>query len=121
DQWVTNDVDSRAMRGSTVMGLIPGDQFTLRDLLYGMILPSGNDAALAIGRAVSGSDAAFVEQMNALVERLGLNESHFVNPHGLNAVGHETSAYDLAVLARYAMTLPEFRTIVSTTAWTARG
>ena len=57
------------MHRSTVMGLHPRRQFTLRDLLYGMMLPSGNDAALAIGRHLSGSDAAFVAEMNALAER----------------------------------------------------
>lgn len=121
DRRVTTDVDSRVMRGSTVMGLIPGDEFTVRDLLYGMMLPSGNDAALAIGRATSGSDAAFVEEMNKLAARLGLTGTHFANPHGLNAPGHLTSAHDLALLSRYAMTLADFRAVVTTTAWTARG
>lgn len=121
DRRVMVDVDSRVMRGSTVMGLLPGDEFTVRDLLYGMMLPSGNDAALAVGRAVSGSDAAFVAEMNALAERLGLRDTHFANPHGLNAPGHATSARDLALLSRYAMNLPEFGTIVSTTSYAARG
>lgn len=121
DERVTVDVDSRVMRGSTVMGLIPGDEFTVRDLLYGMMLPSGNDAALAIGRAVSGSDAAFVAEMNALAQRLGLQDTHFANPHGLNAPGHASSARDLAVLSRYAMSLPEFGAVVTTTAYAARG
>jgi D-alanyl-D-alanine carboxypeptidase (penicillin-binding protein 5/6) len=121
DDWVTSTVDSRTMRGSTVMGLIPGDQFTLRDLLYGLMLPSGNDAALAIGRHVAGSDAAFVAEMNALVERLDLRDSYFANPHGLSGMGHGASAYDLAMLSRYAMTLPEFRAIVAAPTWTASG
>src|SRR5678815_3587724 len=110
DEWVDVDVDSRTMRGSTVMGLIPGDRFTLRDLLYGLMLPSGNDAALAIGRHIAGSDAAFVEQMNTLSKRLGLTDSLFANPHGLGGgVTHYTSAYDLAMFSRYGMTLPGFR------------
>lgn len=121
DRRVTVDVDSRVMRGSTVMGLIPGDEFTVRDLLYGMMLPSGNDVALAVGRVVSGSDAAFVADMNALAERLGLRDTHFANAHGLNAPGHATSARDLALLSRYAMSLPEFGAIVSTTSYAARG
>ena len=121
DRRVVVDVDSRVMRGSTVMGLIPGDEFTVRDLLYGMMLPSGNDAALAVGRAVSGSDAAFVAEMNALAGRLGLRETRFMNPHGLNAAGHVSSARDLALLSRYAMSLPEFGAIVSTTSYAANG
>ena len=104
------------------MGLIPGDSFTVRDLLYGLMLPSGNDAAIALGRQVSaGSDADFVERMNGLATRLGLAETHFANPHGLNAPGHLTSAYDLALLMRYAMTLPAFREVVSTQYWEAAG
>jgi D-alanyl-D-alanine carboxypeptidase len=121
DAEVAVDVDSRVMRGSTVMGLIPGDRFTLRDLLYGMMLPSGNDAALAIGRYLAGSDAAFVAQMNALAERLGLWDTHFANAHGLGARDHLTSARDLAMLARYAMSVPGFAKIVGAASWTANG
>ncbi len=121
DAWVDIDVDSSAMRGSTVMGILPGDRFRLRDLLYGLMLPSGNDAALAIGRFVAGSDFAFVDQMNALLTRLGLRDSHFANPHGLGNRDHVTSAYDLAMLSRYAMTLPGFKEIVNTPYYSARG
>src|SRR5688572_465776 len=122
DEWVDVDVDSRTMRGSSVMGLIPGDRFTLRDLLYGLMLPSGNDAGLAIGRHVAGSDAAFVEQMNTLSKRLGLTDSLFANPHGLGGgVTHYTSAYDLAMFSRYGMTLPGFREISAAPYWKAKG
>jgi D-alanyl-D-alanine carboxypeptidase len=121
DTSVTVDVDSRTMRGSTVMGLVPGDRFTVRDLLYGLMLPSGNDAALALGRQVAGSDADFVARMNALAERLGLTETHFVNAHGLNAPGHLVSAYDLALLTRYAMRLPAFREVAGTQFWETTG
>jgi D-alanyl-D-alanine carboxypeptidase len=103
------------------MGLLPGDWFTLRDLLYGMMLPSGNDAALAIGRHLAGSDAAFIGEMNALAERLGLWDTHFANPHGLGARDHFTSARDLAMLSRYAMTVPGFADLVATPSWTANG
>ena len=121
DQWVVTDVDSASMRGSTVMGLEPGDGFPLRDLLYGLMLPSGNDAALAIGRTVAGSDPAFVAQMNGLLARFGLTDSHFSNPHGLGGPDHNASAYDLAELARYGMSLPGFREISTAPFWTARG
>jgi D-alanyl-D-alanine carboxypeptidase len=103
------------------MGLKVGDCFRLRDLVRGMMLKSGNDAALAIGRYQAGSDDAFVHQMNTLLTRLGLSESHFANPHGLDADGHVASAYDLALLARYGMQLPEFLETVSSSSWTARG
>jgi D-alanyl-D-alanine carboxypeptidase len=121
DDVVEVDIDSRTMRGSTVMGLIPGDRFTLRDLLFGMMLPSGNDAALAIGRHLYRSDAVFVARMNQLASELGLVDTHFANPHGLGARGHFTSARDLALLSRYAMTVPGFSDLVGTASWTAHG
>jgi D-alanyl-D-alanine carboxypeptidase len=103
------------------MGLLPGDCFTVADLLYGLMLPSGNDAALALGRHLTGSDEDFVIAMNTLLHRLGLEHSPFANPHGLHEAGHHASAYDLAMLARYGMTLPEFAAVVGETYWTARG
>jgi D-alanyl-D-alanine carboxypeptidase (penicillin-binding protein 5/6) len=115
------DVDSRAMPGSTVMGLVPGDRFSLQDLLYGVMLPSGNDAALAVGRAVSGTDGGFVWEMNTLVAKLGLRDTHFANPHGLGNTNHYTSAYDLAALARYAMSVEGFAPLSTTRSWTASG
>ena len=121
DRTITVDVDSRTMRGSTVMGLIPGDRFTMRDLLHGLMMPSGNDAALAIGRAVSGSDEAFVREMNQLSRRLGLTDTNWANPHGLNGTDHRTSAYDLAILSRYYMSFPDLRDVVAKGAYSARG
>lgn len=108
------DVDSRKMTGSSVMGLVPGDHYSVYNLLYGLMLPSGNDAALALARAVSGSDSAFVAEMNAFARNLGLKDTHFVNPHGLSSRQQYASAYDLAILARFGMSLPTFSDIVST-------
>jgi D-alanyl-D-alanine carboxypeptidase len=121
DEVVTVDVDSRKMKSSTVMGLLPGDHFSLRDLLYGLMLPSGNDAALAIGRHIAGSDAAFVSRMNDLAARLGLEQTSFANAHGLSARGHLSSAHDLALLARHAMGIPDFRDIVGSTSHVVTG
>ena len=121
DGWAQIDVDFRNMPGSSVMGLLPGDCFTVRDLLHGLMLPSGNDAALAIGRYISGSDEAFVASLNALVLRLGLTETHFANPHGLDEPNHVSSAYDLAMLTRYGMSLPTFVETVGAPGWTAVG
>ena len=109
------------MHDSSVMGLLPGDCFTVADMLYGLMLPSGNDAALALGRHLTGSDEGFVFAMNTLLHRLGLEDSNFANPHGLDEAGHHASAYDLAMLARYGMTLPEFESVVGETYWTAQG
>jgi D-alanyl-D-alanine carboxypeptidase len=121
DREVIVDFDRSELRRSTLMGIEGGDEFALLDLLYGLMLPSGNDAALAIGRAVAGSDRAFVDAMNGLAARLGLADTHFVNPHGLGRPGHYSSARDLAVLARYAMSLPEFQPLASTRYWVAEG
>lgn len=123
DAWAPiSDVDYRQMPGSSVMGIIPGDCFTVRDLLYGLMLPSGNDAALAIGRFQAGSDEAFVRQMNALVQRLGLTSTTFTDPHGLGGPRHRSSAYDVAMMSRYGMSqFPLFREIVSKRSWTAVG
>ncbi len=121
DAEVVSDVDASLMPRSSVMGLRVEDSFTLRDLLYGLMLPSGNDAALAIGRHVSGSDTAFVAEMNALLFRLGMDTAQFANPHGLGARNHAVSARDLAMLARYGMTLPEFRDILRTYSYRAVG
>ena len=120
-RWVESDVDSRTMHDSSLMGLLPGDCFTVADLLHGLMLPSGNDAALALGRHLAGSDSEFVVAMNTLLHRLGLEDTSFANPHGLDEAGHHASAYDLAMLARYGMTLPEFEAIVGKTYWAAHG
>ncbi len=106
---------------SSLMYLEEGDCFTMRDLLYGLMLPSGNDAALAIARHVAGSDEAFVASMNAFVARLGLADTQFGNPHGLHDDSTYTSAHDLAVLTRYAMALPTFETIAGTHSWRTSG
>ena len=107
-------VDSYAiMIEGTSMGLKEGDRVSRRDLLYGILLPSGNDAANAVAVSVSGSIGAFVEKMNEKAEELGLADTHFVTPSGLDADGHYTTASDLAALTAYAMKNETFREIVS--------
>ncbi len=97
----------------SIIGLDPGDKLTVEQLLYGLLLPSGNDAAIDLADYVGGSVPKFVAMMNAKAAQLGLKDTHYVTPHGLDADGHETSAYDLAVLTRVAMQNPEFEKIVS--------
>lgn len=97
----------------TSMGLLEGDRVSRRDLLYGILLPSGNDAANAAAVSVGGSISAFVKMMNEKAEKLGLKDTHFANPSGLDADGHYTTARDLAALAAYAMKNETFREIVS--------
>lgn len=107
-------VDSLAiMVEGTTMGLCEGDRVSRRDLLYGIILPSGNDAANAAAVSVGGSIPNFVEMMNQKAAQLGLVNTHFVTPSGLDAQGHYTSAYDLAMLTAYAMKNELFCELIS--------
>jgi D-alanyl-D-alanine carboxypeptidase len=110
---VTVHVDSRRMPGSTVMGVHLGDILTVEDLLYGLMLPSGNDAALALAQHVAGTREAFVDLMNEKVRSLGLTGSQFMNPHGLDASGHVSTAFDLAMLAREGMRNPTFQDLAA--------
>jgi len=109
----TMAVTSSAGRvGESVAGLKTGDVFTIRTVLEGMLVKSGNDAAEALAIHVGGSEAGFVKMMNDKAADLGLASTRFANPHGLDAQDHHTTARDLAVLARYAMSNDEFRRIV---------
>ncbi len=112
DQSYTVTVQDMA-EGSS-MYLKPGDTLRLEELLYGLMLVSGNDAALAVAHCVSGELEDFVALMNRTAEDLGLTHSHFANPNGLDAEGHYSSARDLAVLAAHALENQDFRRIVST-------
>jgi len=87
---------------------------SLENMLYGLMLRSGNDAATAIAEHIGGSEEGFVLMMNQKAEMLGLHNSHFMNPHGLDAEGHYSSANDLAFLTAYALKNPIFRDIVKT-------
>ena len=117
DQVVTVGPDAAALvrSGSSYMGLSTGEKLSLRDLLYGLVLPSGNDAAIAIADAISGSVPKFVALMNERAKQLGLTRTHFVTPHGLDEPGHYTTARDLAVLSGVAMHNPEIVKITSVT------
>jgi D-alanyl-D-alanine carboxypeptidase len=118
DTIVRVTVDGWAMAaadGSSVMGLVPAQRLSLRTLLFGLLLPSGNDASEQLAISVAESRAQFVGWMNSVaVDELGLADTHFVNPSGLDAEGHYSSAYDLAQLARRAMRDDTFREIVAT-------
>ena len=118
---VNVQVDSRTMYESTVMGVTPGQNLSMETLLFGLMLPSGNDAALAIAQHVAGSESAFAELMNARAAQLGLVNSHFVNAHGLDAPGHYSSPFDLATLARVGMRNPSFARLASARRYEAEG
>ena len=105
--------------GATLCGIEPGDVLTLEQLLYGLMLPSGNDAGAAIAVHIAGSIEAFADMMNAEADRIGAVDTHFVNPHGLHDPDHYTTAYDLYLIFHEAMKNPVFREITGTTAYTA--
>jgi D-alanyl-D-alanine carboxypeptidase len=106
----TTTISNYAARTPYASGrLAAGDVYKNRDLLYAMLLPSSNDAATAVAEGVGGSEAGFVSMMNAKAEEMGLKNTHFRNPHGLDADGHYTTAYELAKLTAYAYTFPEIR------------
>ena len=103
-----------AADGSSIMGLTPGERLTLHTLLAGLLLPSGNDAAEQLAISVAETRMQFIGWMNSVAtEELGLQDTHFVNPSGLDADDHYASAYDLAQLARRAMREDVFREIVA--------
>ena len=106
---------------ATVMGLRPGQVVTLRDLLYGLLLPSGADAANTIAIHYAGSESKFIALMNHEAQVLGLHDTHYTDATGLTAHNHYTSAYDLAVLGQYVSYLPDFIKISSTKTYTWNG
>ncbi len=105
--------------GSSVAGLLPGEQLTMRNLLYCLMVCSANDAAMVIADYIGGgSIEAFVGMMNSLAAQLGCKNSHFANPHGLDEEGHYSCAYDISVFAERAMESPVLTEIYSTTEYT---
>lgn len=100
-------------------GIHEGDQITLRDLLYGLLLESGNDTAVAIAEYIGGSVNDFAEMMNAQAEELMATNSHFVNPHGLYHDEHYTTAYDLYLIFNECIQHEEFVEIISASQYSA--
>ena len=100
-------------KDSTLVPVSPGETMTMRDLLYAMMIRSGNDAANAVAVLCAGSTEAFAEKMNQTAADLGMENSHFVNAHGYTTEGHYTTARDLVTAARYGLTLTLFRKIVT--------
>lgn len=110
---ITVSKRSASVHGST-LGLITNMQISMNDLLYGLMLRSGNDCAIAIAEKISGSVENFSILMNQKAKELGLENTHFVTPHGLDDQNHYTTPYDLAILTDYALKNEKFKTIVST-------
>lgn len=105
------------MNGSS-LGIKTGDKITYYDLLYGLMLPSGNDAAVQIAISISGSVEEFTKLMNIKADELGLKNTHFVTPHGLDREEHYTTAKELAIITDYALSNPIISKVVSTKKYT---
>ena len=108
-------IDSKsAGTGGSRLGLKKNDKITVNDLLYGLMLRSGNDSAVALAIHIGGSIEGFAEMMNQKAKELKLINTHFVVPHGLDKEGHYTTAYELAKIADYALKIDKIKEIVST-------
>ena len=112
---VTQDeLDELAGTNSSTAGLVDGEQLTVEQLLYLLMVHSANEAAIILAHEFSGTTAAFVEEMNAYAAKLGCKDTHYLNPHGLDAEGHYTTARDLVLIIRHALQNDEFTKIVGT-------
>jgi D-alanyl-D-alanine carboxypeptidase len=121
---LTSNISAKELKKrtrSSVMGLEPGMTVTVRDLLYGLFLPSGNDASIVLAEHVSGSVDAFLALMNEEAARIGMKDSRFSNPHGLDSPGLRSSAYDMALAGMALMQNPTLAQISSARTYTLEG
>lgn len=116
DSQVVIPKEATGAEGSSIY-LKAGEKITLRELMYGMLLKSGNDAAMAVAVCCGGSESAFIKRMNLKAEELGCGSTHFTNPSGLFEKEHYTTARDLARISAEAMKREAFRQIVSAASW----
>lgn len=119
DEIVTVSANAANQEGSSAY-IEPNDEISIHDLLYGLMLNSGNDAAVAIAEHISGSVEEFSKLMNKKAKDIGAENTHFTNPNGLHDEEHYTTAYDLAQISRYALSNAEFCEIVSANGNTAK-
>ena len=114
DDVITVSEGAAIQEGSSAY-IEPGDQIYMRDMLFGLMLNSGNDAAYAIAEHIAGSREGFADIMNWYAwNKMGAMDTQFINPSGLDGEGHYSTAYDMALITKYAMKIPEFRRIVAT-------
>ncbi len=111
-------IDPVYTAGASLAGFSPNETVPLRDLLYGMILPSGAEASVALAEHVAGSEAAFVDLMNAKAAEIGLTDTHFENCTGLTGTNHYSTAVEMAMILAYAMQYEECAEILSTYQYT---
>ena len=102
DDTITGSAHAKSYGGSTIF-LDEGEQMSVRDIIKGIAVASGNDAAVALGEHISGSEEAFVQRMNQKAKELGMDNTNFVNCNGLDADGHYSCAYDIALMSRELM------------------
>ncbi len=117
-QVATVPTEAEGVEGSSLY-LKAGERISIQDLLYGLMLQSGNDAAVALAILAAGDLDLFVERMNEKADRLYCKNTHFVNPNGLFDENHYTTVRDMSIIAREAMTHEDFRRIVSAPSWDA--
>ncbi|MHB8126884.1 MAG: D-alanyl-D-alanine carboxypeptidase family protein [Desulfitobacteriaceae bacterium] len=98
----------------TLIFLTPGEKFTLLELLSALLMDSANDVAVAIANFIGGNEDTFVQMMNQQAQDLGLNDTHFTNPHGLSEIGHYSTAHDMTLIARYGLQKSVLAEIVKT-------
>ncbi|MDO4301130.1 MAG: D-alanyl-D-alanine carboxypeptidase family protein [Clostridia bacterium] len=108
-----NAIDGMGIGGSSI-GLVPGEQVSFLDGMYGVMLESANEVCMAIAEHMSGSEDAFVAKMNEVAKSLGCNESNFANPHGFHNENHYTTCYDMALITKKAVTNEDFNHIWGT-------
>lgn len=117
DEDITVPTEATGIEGSSLY-LRAGDRVNILDLIYALLLQSANDAATLLALKISGDIPSFATLMNRKAEELGLADTNFMNPHGLDEEGHYTTAHDLAILSAYALKNPDFRRITSTYKYT---
>ncbi len=115
---ISENAISTVPSGYTVSKIQAGEILSTRDLLYALLVPSGNDAANALAEHIAGNIPAFANMMNEKAKQLGCQNTYFTNPNGVHDANMHTTAYDLAIMAKHAMNIDEFRTIVSTETYT---
>ncbi|BCJ85806.1 D-alanyl-D-alanine carboxypeptidase family protein [Effusibacillus dendaii] len=113
DEQVVTSKRATEQEGNRIY-LVEGETQSMENMLYGLLLNSGNDAAIAIAEHVAGSVEKFADMMNQKAKELGATNTHFVTPNGLHDPQHYTTAHDMTLIARYAMQNPKFREIVAT-------
>ena len=117
-EMTTAITDPLFLENASVAGFLNGEQVTLRDLMYGLILPSGADCAVALALYTAGSEAAFADMMNEKVAELGLKNTHFMNPTGLHDENQYSTCHEIALILEYALRDDFMRTVLSTYKYT---